>query len=74
MTHYSLPPDTSEKKRVRPYTLLDLSRLYKISKPTLRKRLIPLQEEMGLRIGNYYNPRQIRIIFEKLGTPHLLNA
>ncbi len=55
--------------QVRPYTLKELSGLYGVTKPTIRKWIEPFKELIGERTGNYYNITQVRIIFEKLWYP-----
>lgn len=54
---------------VRPYQKKDLERLYGVSSFILNTWLKPFEIELGERIGLYYNTRQVRIIFEKLGAP-----
>jgi len=55
--------------RVMPYRHADLCKFYQLSGNTMRKCLLPIKEELGIRMGQYYNPRQVRIIFERLGVP-----
>lgn len=47
--------------------------LYEISKKTLNKWLIPFEDEIGERRGHFYNPKQVGIIFDKLGLPDSIN-
>ncbi len=54
---------------VRPYHKKDLERLYGASSFILNTWLKPFEIELGERVGLYYNTRQVRIIFEKLGAP-----
>lgn len=54
---------------VRPYQKKDLERLYGVSPFILNTWLKPFETELGERVGLYYNTRQVRIIFEKLGAP-----
>jgi len=56
--------------QVKPYSLSELALLYGVSRPTMRKWLKPFAEEVGERIGNYYNIVQVKVIFEKLWFPY----
>ena len=57
---------------VQAYTTEELATLYNITKKTFLKWLVPFQNEIGQKIGWYYNIRQVNIIFEKLGRPEKL--
>ncbi len=46
------------------YTRTDLAKIYSITPKTLRKHIQPL--ELGPRLGNYFTPKQVRIIVENL--------
>ena len=59
---------------VKPYSALQLSVLYGISRKTFIKWIRPFQGEIGERMGNYFNVRQVKIIFEKLDVPHLMHV
>jgi hypothetical protein len=52
-----------------PYTTDELAMLYGITAKTFLKWLKPFQDEIGEKIGWYFNIRQVNIIFEKLGRP-----
>lgn len=54
---------------VRTYSVKEVADLYCISKKTLNKWLSPFENEIGERRGYFYNPKQVGIIFEKLGLP-----
>lgn len=54
---------------VKTYSVKEVAGLYGISGKTLKKWLAPFENEIGERIGYFYNPRQVRVIFEKLGPP-----
>ena len=54
---------------IRPYSLADLARIYKINRKTFRKWLVPIKDRIGKRIGRYYNVNQIKVIIEHLGIP-----
>ena len=34
--------------------------------------LKPHEEAIGIRIGHFYTPKQMKIIFEKIGIPELM--
>ncbi|MFN8314725.1 MAG: hypothetical protein U0289_18100 [Cyclobacteriaceae bacterium] len=55
--------------QIRPYTFKELNLMYGCSAKTFRKWLRKIDSDLGPRMGNFYNPRQVRIIFEKLGVP-----
>lgn len=51
------------------YTTEELALLYNITSKTFLKWIAPFQNEIGQKIGWYFNIRQVNIIFEKLGRP-----
>ena len=53
----------------RPITNKELAAAYGISTKTLRSWLLRHQEHIGPKVGRYYNSRQVRIIYERLGEP-----
>ena len=59
---------------VKPYSPLQLAVLYGINKKTFIKWIKPFQGELGERSGHYFNVRQVKIIFEKLDVPHLMQV
>jgi len=61
------------KIRLRAYSTKEVAGLYEISKPTLQTWLIPFEKEIGQRIGHFYSPKQMRVIFDKLGIPEVIN-
>lgn len=65
------PVDTTEKPvpPIRAYTFQQLAKLYDVPERTLRRWLVLLKAEIGPRIGHFYTPRQVKIIFERLGAP-----
>ena len=60
---------TAPKIQIKTYSTKEVAGLYGISGKTLRKWLTPFDKEIGKRIGYYYNPKQVGIIFDKLGLP-----
>lgn len=55
--------------KLRPYTIADLSRLYGVSRNTLKAWLKPFAQQIGQRIGNYFTVAQVQVIIDKLGMP-----
>jgi hypothetical protein len=55
--------------QVTPYSIKELAAIYGVSKTIIRLWLRPLREEIGPRLGHYYNVAQVTIIFEHLGKP-----
>lgn len=53
----------------KPCTLKELAALYNVSTKTIRTWLLPHQPFIGQKTGRYYTTLQVRIIFDKLGTP-----
>ncbi|MEO6539950.1 MAG: hypothetical protein ABIN74_03120 [Ferruginibacter sp.] len=58
---------------IKPYSLKELAAMYHVTKKTFSKWLIPFEKEIGKRNGYYYNNNQVRIIFEKIGAPELVD-
>lgn len=48
----------------KPMTLLALSQEIGISKPTLQKWICEITDDIGDKRGNFYTPKQVRIILE----------
>jgi len=63
----------TRKIQVKTYSVKEVADLYCISNKTLKKWLTPFEKEIGERRGYFYNPKQVGIIFEKLGLPGLIN-
>ncbi|HSH66544.1 MAG TPA: hypothetical protein VLB84_12330 [Bacteroidia bacterium] len=59
------------KIRLKAYSPREVAELYDISNRILKKWLVPFEDEIGARIGHYYSPKQMKVIFEKLGIPHV---
>lgn len=55
--------------KLKPYTVLELARLYGVSDRTMKKWLKPFEIEIGNKIGYFYTIAQVKIIFERLGMP-----
>ena len=58
-----------QKTPVKTYSVKELAGLYNISSKTLKNWLTPFEKEIGERRGYFYYPKQVKIIFEKLGLP-----
>lgn len=58
-----------EKIEIKPYSKQELADLYNIGVRSMSTWLKPFEKEIGKRHGRYYNLKQIRYIFNKLGLP-----
>lgn len=54
---------------IKPYSLTELSALYKVSNRTMKNWITPHNTSVGEKIGRLYTALQVKIIFEKLGLP-----
>lgn len=54
---------------IKTYNLTELSRIYSVTVPTMKKWLLPHSEAIGEKIGRLYTAKQVKTIFEKLGLP-----
>ena len=54
---------------IRPYTTKELVELYGVSIPTFIKWIKKFEDELGEKQGWFWNIKQVRLIFEKLGKP-----
>lgn len=63
--------NTDEKiiLKIKPYKLVELARIYGVSRPVLRSMMQPYKRKIGLRMGHYYSIRQVQYIISKLGMP-----
>ena len=59
----------TEKIEIKPYSKQELADLYKIGVRSMTTWLMPFEEGIGIRQGRYYNLKQVRYIFERLGLP-----
>jgi transposase len=62
------------KIQIKTYSVKEVAGLYGISGKTLKKWLTPFEKEIGERRGYFYNPKQVGIIFEKLGLPGVIHT
>ena len=58
-----------EKIEIKPYSKQELADLYNIGVRSMSTWLYPFKKEIGIRYGRYYTPKQVKVIFEKLGLP-----
>lgn len=61
---------TIRKEEIKPYSKKELAILYEVSPRCLDTMLKPFDEEIGKKKGWYFNVKQIRTIFDKLGYPN----
>jgi len=59
---------------VKPYTLVELARMYEVDRRTFKEWLKPFAKQLGERMGRYYSIPQVKLIFQKLDYPSLLAA
>ena len=59
----------SVKIKLRPYTVLDLAKMYEVSDKTMKKWIKPFEVEVGEKNGYFYSIAQVQTIFQKLGAP-----
>ena len=55
--------------QLKPYSLVELARLYTVCDRTMKKWIKPFEQEVGEKNGRYYSISQVKIIFDKLGLP-----
>ena len=60
-----------QKIPVKTYSVKEIAGLYSISNKTLKKWLTPFEKEIGERQGYFYYPKQVKVIFDKLGLPEI---
>jgi uncharacterized protein YjcR len=61
---------TTNGIEVKPYSIRELAAMYGISVNTFKKWVKPHNDEIGPKVGHFYNARQIELIFEKFGYRH----
>lgn len=59
---------------IKPYSLTELAAIYGVTVRTIKKWIAPFEKETGEKIGRYYNALQVKIIFDKLGLPEVVNG
>jgi hypothetical protein len=51
------------------YTVKQLSEIYGVSTKTFRRWLAPFSEDIGQKLGYFYNVTQVKLIVQHLGVP-----
>ena len=59
-----------ESIKIKAYSKKELAGLYDISTKSLQTWLNSIEKDLGPRIGRFYTPKQVKIIFEEFGSPH----
>lgn len=59
----------STQIKLKPYSITELARIYGVDPRTLKKWLVPFEQEIGVKQGRFYQIPQVKIIFEKLSLP-----
>lgn len=60
-------------KELKPYSMKDLCKIYKVGDKTMRRWLKPIAHQIGQRQGHLYNVTQVTIIFRHLGVPSVFD-
>ncbi|MHB8258691.1 MAG: hypothetical protein ACYDCN_00405 [Bacteroidia bacterium] len=61
--------ESDKKIRLKAYSKKELAELYEVSEKIFRTWLPPFENDIGKKMGRFYNPKQVKIIFEKVGFP-----
>ncbi|MBI2269940.1 MAG: hypothetical protein HYU69_06215 [Bacteroidetes bacterium] len=64
---------TSPKIQLKAYSKKEVAQFYEVSPKTLKTWLTPFENEIGQKMGRFYNPKQMKIIFDKLGIPEVIH-
>jgi len=62
----------SPRIQLKAYSTMEIAKFYEVSERTLKRWLSSYENEIGQKIGYFYTPKQVRIIFEKLGMPGVI--
>lgn len=65
---------TNNTIAIKPYSLTELAAIYGVTVRTIKKWIAPFEKETGEKIGRYYNALQVKIIFDKLGLPEVVDG
>jgi hypothetical protein len=57
------------KIQLKAYSISELADLYERSTKSMKTWLKPIEKEIGPRMGHFYTPKQVKIIFEEIGIP-----
>ena len=60
--------------KVKPYNQKELAAIYEVSARTVKTWMKPFEHEIGPKMGKTYTPKQVEIIFDKLGVPYDIAA
>ena len=63
----------SPKIQMKAYSFKEVAVMYEVSIKTLHTWLTPFKNEIGKKEGRYYTPKQIKVIFDKLGLPEFIS-
>ena len=55
---------------VKPYTTKELAAIYNMSNKTFNRNIRAIRPHLGIRMGHFWNVKQVFIIFEHMGIPH----
>ena len=58
----------------KPQTKMELAHAYGVTLRTISSWLDTYQEEIGPKMGRTYTPKQIKTIYDLLGSPSLVKA
>ena len=56
------------------YSIKELATLYQISGKTMKKWITEFVPDVGKRVGHYYTPKQVKVIFKEIGIPGEINV
>jgi len=59
--------------QVKAYSKTEIAELYKLSMKSITKWLAQIEKELGPRIGRFYSPKQVEIIFKEYGIPKVMH-
>lgn len=62
--------ENSNQPPIKCYNLKQLAAIYGESTRIIKKWLEPHKEIIGEKTGQYYSPKQVTIIFDKIGFPN----
>jgi hypothetical protein len=77
-----LPENKNEMKQnesvtpriqLKAYSMKEMAGLYKVCERTIKTWLAPFEKEIGQKTGRFYTPKQMKIIFEKIGVPEIIH-
>lgn len=59
----------STQIKLKPYSMTELARIYGVDPRTLKKWLVPFENEIGVKQGRFFQIPQVKLIFDKLSLP-----